>query len=121
HTLQLSLAPLSSPPPLTAHHTIKLLTHYTLTLSKLCQHFGVPSAVRSTAISFLHRLYLHLSPVTTHPKTLLLPILLLAMKNELGATSISQFIRTAEEVGLSTTKKDLLAPELMIAAGLRWG
>ncbi|TGZ84286.1 hypothetical protein EX30DRAFT_338819 [Ascodesmis nigricans] len=120
HTLELSLTPLASPPALTAHHTLKILTHYTLTLSKLCHHFGVPSAVRGTAITILHRLYLHLSPVTTHPKTLLLPILLLAMKTELGGTSISQFIRTAEEVGLSTTKKELQSPELMIAAGLRW-
>ncbi|KAI5790293.1 hypothetical protein EDC01DRAFT_630990 [Geopyxis carbonaria] len=97
-----------------------LLRYYASQLLKICTHFSVSSPVRATALTFLHRLYLRLSPITAHPKTLLLPLLFLALKCESGGQSTSWFVRTAAELGLKTTKAELLAPEVMVAMNLRW-
>lgn len=119
-TSTLSHATPSTSPPLTASEELTLLTYYTTVLSSICTHFQTSSTVRATALTFLARLYLRISPSTVHPKTLLLPLLYLSLKSELGGQSTSWFIRTAAELKLNTTKEELLAPEIMVAMNLRW-
>jgi cyclin H len=106
--------------PLTAEEELKLVAHYATTCVKICEHFKTGSAVKATALTFLQRIYLRISPLQIHPKTLLLPILFLALKSETGMQSASEFIRTAAEIGLKTTKEELLSPEINIAMNLRW-
>ncbi|CCX34585.1 Similar to Cyclin CCL1; acc. no. P37366 [Pyronema omphalodes CBS 100304] len=105
---------------LTPIEELKLVTYYLTTLFALCDHFKTGSAVKATAMTFLSRLYLRISPLQIHPKTLLLPILFLAFKSETGIQSTTWFIKTAAEVNLITTKEELLAPEINIAMNLRW-
>ncbi|KAF8244721.1 hypothetical protein K440DRAFT_655825 [Wilcoxina mikolae CBS 423.85] len=106
--------------PLTPSEELKLVSYYLTTLVALCDHFKTGSAVKATALTFLSRIYLRISPLQIHPKTLMLPILFLAFKSETGMQSASWFIRTAAEANLTITKEELLAPEINIAMNLRW-
>lgn len=110
----------SSTAALTAREELKLVSYYLTTCVQLCDHFRTGSAVKATCVAYLQRIYLRISPLQIHPKTLLLPILFLAYKAEQGIQSTSWFIRTAEAVGLSITKEELLQPEIDIAMNLRW-
>ena len=113
-------SPSPPPPPLTAHEELKLVSYYLTMCVQLCEHFRTGSAVKATCVAYLQRIYLRVSPLQTHPKTLLLPILFLAYKAEQGVQSASWFIRTAEQVSLTITKEELLRPEIDIAMNLRW-
>lgn len=106
--------------PLTPSEELKLVSYYLTTLVALCDHFKTGSAVKATALTFLSRIYLRISPLQIHPKTLMLPILFLAFKSETGMQSANWFIRTAAEANLTITKEELLAPEINIAMNLRW-
>ena len=110
----------SSSASLTAREELKLVSYYLTTCVQLCDHFRTGSAVKATCVAYLQRIYLRISPLQIHPKTLLLPILFLAYKAEQGIQSTSRFIRTAEAVGLTITKEELLQPEIDIAMNLRW-
>jgi cyclin H len=106
--------------PLTAEEELKLVSYYITQSVAICDHFRTGSAIKATTLIFLQRIYLRISPLQIHPKTLLLPILYLAFKSENGVTSATWFIRTAAEAGLTITKEELLAPEVDIAMNLRW-
>ena len=115
------MTPLTNhPSPLTAEEELKLVSYYLTTSVALCDHFNTGSDIRATTLSYLQRLYLRISPLQIHPKTLLLPILFLAFKVERGIQSTSWFISTAALAGLTVTKEELLAPEIDIAMNLRW-
>ncbi|KAI5843011.1 cyclin-like protein [Morchella snyderi] len=104
----------------TAEEELKLVAYYCVKCMQLSDHFKFPSAVKATALTFLHRLYLTTSTLTLHPKKLLLPILYLATKTENYYTPIDRFIATALTAGTTITKDDLISPEFKIAMGLRW-
>ncbi|KAA8909641.1 hypothetical protein FN846DRAFT_941660 [Sphaerosporella brunnea] len=106
--------------PLTAEEELKLVSYYITQSVAICDHFRTGSAVKATTLIFLQRIYLRISPLQIHPKTLLLPILYLAFKSENGVTSASWFIRTAAEAGLTITREELLTPEIDLAMNLRW-
>lgn len=74
-------------------------------------------------MTYLHRLYLFLSPVTTHPKQVILSILYIATKSENGVEGFStnNFLSKVVKVGLPPmTREDLLQPEIGIVAGMKW-
>jgi cyclin H len=106
--------------PLTAEEELKLVSYYITQSAAICDHFCTGSAVKATTLIFLQRIYLRISPLQIHPKTLLLPILYLAFKSENGITSATWFISTAAKAGLTITKEELLTPEIDIAMNLRW-
>lgn len=81
--------------------------------------FRVPTNVVYTALTFLSRFYALHSPLTYAPSSLVPTTLYLATKTENHYISITHFL-SALPSHYGADKTTLLAPEFVIASGLRW-
>ncbi|KAB8078456.1 cyclin-like protein [Aspergillus leporis] len=77
----------------------------------------LPTIVRATAIQYLRRFYLSNSPMTYHPKSIMLCALFLATKTENYYLSLRQF---AEVIPGDTTAEDIIRPEFLVMQSLRF-
>ncbi|KAB8218691.1 cyclin-like protein [Aspergillus novoparasiticus] len=77
----------------------------------------LPTIVRATAIQYLRRFYLTNSPMTYHPKSIMLCALFLATKTDNYYLSLRQF---AEVIPGGTTPEDLIQPEFLVMQSLRF-
>ncbi|KEF60457.1 uncharacterized protein A1O9_02018 [Exophiala aquamarina CBS 119918] len=76
----------------------------------------VPSAVVATAIQYLRRFYLTNSPMTYHPKQIMMCALYLATKADHFYISLPRFIAELNNVSEDNVK----APEFLLLQGLRF-
>ncbi|KAB8237571.1 TFIIH complex kinase subunit CCL1 [Aspergillus alliaceus] len=77
----------------------------------------LPTIVRATAIQYLRRFYLTNSPMTYHPKSIMLCALFLATKTDNYYLSLRQF---AEVIPGDTTAEELIQPEFLVMQSLRF-
>ncbi|OAP61404.1 hypothetical protein AYL99_03607 [Fonsecaea erecta] len=76
----------------------------------------IPSHVVATAIQYLRRFYLTNSPMTYHPKQIMMCALYLATKADHFYISLSRFIAELNNV----SEDDVKAPEFLLLQGLRF-
>jgi cyclin H len=108
---------------------VELVDYYVDRLWDLCRLFQVPSHVRvsstlsillliqATATSFLLRYYLHNTPLTTHPKHLILTALFLAAKTENAFIPIDYF---RKQLPASVDSSQLTSLEFPLSSGLQF-
>ncbi|KAE8356154.1 cyclin-like protein [Aspergillus coremiiformis] len=77
----------------------------------------LPTIVRATAIQYLRRFYLTNSPMTYHPKSIMLCALFLATKTDNYYLSLRQF---TEVIPGDTTSEDIIRPEYLVMQSLRF-
>ncbi|KAH0846175.1 hypothetical protein AYO21_09188 [Fonsecaea monophora] len=76
----------------------------------------IPSHVVATAIQYLRRFYLTNSPMTYHPKQIMMCALYLATKADHFYISLSRFVAELNNV----SEDDVKAPEFLLLQGLRF-
>ncbi|KIX09449.1 uncharacterized protein Z518_00529 [Rhinocladiella mackenziei CBS 650.93] len=76
----------------------------------------IPSNVVATAIQYLRRFYLTHSPMTYHPKQIMMCALYLATKADHFYISLPKFVAELENV----SEDDVKAPEFLLLQGLRF-
>jgi len=76
----------------------------------------LPSLVAATAIQYLRRFYLTNSPMTYHPKTIMMCALFLATKAEHHYVPLSRFVVDLDGI----SEDDVKAPEFLVMQGLRF-
>ncbi|KAI9779132.1 MAG: hypothetical protein M1839_007667 [Geoglossum umbratile] len=104
---------------LTVEEEEKLVGYYCGKTMELADFLEFPSAVKATAVQYLKRFYLSNSPMTYHPKPLMLTSLFLATKTENHYTRLTSF--AARIPGKKpTTPEDVIAPEFLLTQGLRF-
>ncbi|KAF8469074.1 cyclin-like protein [Kalaharituber pfeilii] len=102
---------------LTPEEEAKLVRYYCRKIMEIAaQVFEFPTNVKATAPTFLRRFFTRTSPMTYHPKTLLSTILYLTTKTENHYISLSNFSAKIPK----STPEEILAPEFVVAMGLRW-
>lgn len=75
-----------------------------------------PFSIIATAIQYLRRFYLTNSPMTYHPKQIVVCAFYLALKAEHYYTSLSKFVGQLHDV----REEDVRAPEFLLMQGLRF-
>ncbi|KAI9862959.1 MAG: hypothetical protein M1813_004132 [Trichoglossum hirsutum] len=104
---------------LTVSEEEKLVGYYCGKTMELADLFEFPTNVKATAVQYLKRFYLFNSPMTYHPKPLMLTSLFLATKTENHYTRLTTF--AARIPGKKpTTPEDVIAPEFLLTQGLRF-
>lgn len=73
--------------------------------------------MQATAIQYLRRFYLTNSPMTYHPKSIMMCALFVATKTENYYMSLRQF---ANGIPGETSPEDVIAPEFLLMQGLRF-
>ncbi|EHY59144.1 hypothetical protein HRR83_001584 [Exophiala dermatitidis] len=76
----------------------------------------IPSHIVATAIQYLRRFYLTNSPMTYHPKQIMMCALYLATKADHFYISLSRFVAELNNV----SEDDVKAPEFLLLQGLRF-
>ncbi|EXJ90672.1 hypothetical protein A1O1_03776 [Capronia coronata CBS 617.96] len=76
----------------------------------------IPSHIVATAIQYLRRFYLTNSPMTYHPKQIMMCALYLATKADHFYISLSKFVAELNNV----SEDDVKAPEFLLLQGLRF-
>lgn len=75
-----------------------------------------PFAIIATAIQYLRRFYLTNSPMTYHPKQIVVCAFYLALKAEHYYSSLGKFVAQLRDV----SEEDVRAPEFLLMQGLRF-
>ncbi|KAL4909373.1 hypothetical protein BDW74DRAFT_146449 [Aspergillus multicolor] len=104
---------------LTPEEEQDLVRYYCEQIIQLAESYKppMPSQVRATAIQYLRRFYLTNSPMTYHPKSIMLCALFIATKTDNYYMSLRGF---AEGISGDTTPEDIIAPEFLIMQSLRF-
>ncbi|KAI5801490.1 cyclin-like protein [Peziza echinospora] len=101
---------------LTADEELKLVRYYCKMIMEIATVFEFPTNVKATAPTFLRRFFTRTSPMTYHPKTVVATILYLTTKTENHYISLNAFSAKIPK----STPEEILAPEFVVAMGLRW-
>ncbi|KAH0544394.1 hypothetical protein FGG08_001420 [Glutinoglossum americanum] len=96
-----------------------LVGYYCGKTMELADLFEFPTNVKATAVQYLKRFYLSNSPMTYHPKPLMLTSLFLATKTENHYTRLTAFASRIPGKK-PTTPEDVIAPEFLLTQGLRF-
>ncbi|KAL4890133.1 cyclin-like protein [Aspergillus ambiguus] len=104
---------------LTAEEELLLVRYYCEQLIQLAEAHQppLPTTVRATAIQYLRRFYLTNSPMTYHPKNIMLCALFLATKTDNCYVALRDFAAT---IPGDATAEDIIAPEFLVMQSLRW-
>lgn len=109
---------------LTPAEELKILTHYTRTLTGWASLlFKLPTAVTATAAMYFRRFYVSNSPMTYHPKDIFPTSLFLATKTENHYIALSHFCKIIQDSASAKPKRSpeqILAPEFLLTQGLRF-
>ena len=76
----------------------------------------IPMAIVATAIQYLRRFYLTNSPMTYHPKQIMMCALFLATKSDHWHISLHKFVAQLD----NASEEDIKAPEFLLMQGLRF-
>ncbi|KAL6713218.1 hypothetical protein ACLMJK_009339 [Lecanora helva] len=101
---------------LTVEEEQRLVGYYCLKAMQFADFAGLPTNVKATAVQFMKRFYLTNSPMTYHPKEIMLTALFLSTKTENNYISLAKFASKFEK----TTQDDVIAPEFLLTQGLRF-
>ena len=80
------------------------------------KRYGTNVVAQATAVQFMKRFYVSNSPMTYHPKEIMLSALFLSTKTENHFTKLSTFASKLPK----TTPEDIIAPEFLLTQGLRF-
>lgn len=94
----------------------KYLQYFAQQIIQTCVHFGMPTQVRATAVSFFQRFYLLNSPMSYQPKNIVFTCVFLAAKLENYFISIDSFCSLLP----STEKLDILNLEFDVLQSLKF-
>ncbi|KAF2093926.1 cyclin-like protein [Rhizodiscina lignyota] len=87
------------------------------------KEFSFPIHVIATAVQFMKRFYLSNSPMTYHPRVIMMTSLYFATKTEPHYMGLDKYVRNLQS-GLGKKKKvtneDILAPEFILTQGIRF-
>ncbi|KIW89768.1 uncharacterized protein Z519_09925 [Cladophialophora bantiana CBS 173.52] len=103
---------------LTVHEELKIVEWHCSKIMDMGEAMNprIPSHVVATAIQYLRRFYLTNSPMTYHPKQIMMCALYLATKADHFYIPLSRFIAEFDNV----SEDDVKAPEFLLLQGLRF-
>ncbi|KAI9818386.1 MAG: hypothetical protein M1827_000444 [Pycnora praestabilis] len=100
---------------LTVEEEQKLVGFYCAQAIKLAKFCDFPTNVTATAVQYLRRFYLSNSPMTYHPKSIMLSTVFLSTKTEHHYSSLKSFASKCNQL-----PEDVIAPEFLVTQGLRF-
>ncbi|EXJ66122.1 uncharacterized protein A1O5_10737 [Cladophialophora psammophila CBS 110553] len=103
---------------LTVHEELKIVEWHCSKIMDMGEAMNprIPSHIVATAIQYLRRFYLTNSPMTYHPKQIMMCALYLATKADHFYISLSRFVAEFDNV----SEDDVKAPEFLLLQGLRF-